>query len=58
MRLPFASLPLALSLIFLAAPAAAQEGGALSPRVVEEAAVPRVSRALGAREWWVWECQG
>lgn len=42
MRLPFASLPLALSLIFLAAPAAAQEGGALSPRVVEEAAVPRV----------------
>ncbi|GCA48261.1 imelysin [Sinorhizobium sp. KGO-5] len=42
MRLPFASLPLAFSLIFLAAPAAAQEGGALSPRVVEEAAVPRV----------------
>ncbi|MGN7751364.1 imelysin family protein [Sinorhizobium sp. 22678] len=42
MRLPFASLPLALSLIFLAAPAAAQEGGALSPRVVEEAAVPSV----------------
>lgn len=42
MRLPFASLPLALSLIFLAAPAAAQEGGALSPRAVEEAAVPSV----------------
>ncbi|MDW9435112.1 imelysin family protein [Sinorhizobium meliloti] len=42
MRLPFASLPLALGLIFLGAPAAAQEGGALSPRVVEEAAVPSV----------------
>ncbi|PST26998.1 hypothetical protein C7U60_01495 [Mesorhizobium plurifarium] len=42
MRLPLASIPLILGLFFPAAPAAAQEGGTLSPRVVDEAAVPGV----------------
>lgn len=39
---PLTSLPLALSLVFALAPAAAQEEDALSPRAVNEAAVPSV----------------